>query len=98
MQHVGTSYNLSPLLAFYAFEFPLLYNHRNHNGNVTIIPFAMGTHQNDHLERALSTLTHLKAICFMINHFPLVYFHTLQMTFTSLAPFPLYNLHMNILN
>jgi hypothetical protein len=98
MQHVGTSYNLSPLLAFYAFEFPLFYNHRNHDGNVMIIPFAMGTHQNDHLGRALFALTHLRALCSMISHFPLVYFHTLQMTLTSLAPLPLYNLHMNILD
>jgi hypothetical protein len=35
--------------AFYAFEYPLFYNHRNHEGDVTIIPFAMGIHQGDPL-------------------------------------------------
>jgi hypothetical protein len=29
--------------AFYAFESPLFYNHRNYEDNITIIPFAMGT-------------------------------------------------------
>jgi hypothetical protein len=33
--------------AFYAFEFPLFYSHHNREGDVTIIPFAMGTHQGD---------------------------------------------------
>jgi hypothetical protein len=33
--------------AFYAFEFPLFYSHHNGEGDVTIIPSAMGTHQND---------------------------------------------------
>jgi hypothetical protein len=32
----------------HAFEFPLFYNHHNHEGDVTIIPSAMGTHQGDH--------------------------------------------------
>ncbi len=35
--------------AFYAFESPLFYNHHNHEGDVTIIPFAMGTRQGDPL-------------------------------------------------
>jgi hypothetical protein len=35
--------------AFYAFESPLFYNHRNHEDDVTIIPLAMGTHQGDPL-------------------------------------------------
>jgi hypothetical protein len=30
--------------AFYAFEFLLFYNHRNCEGDLTIIPFAMGIH------------------------------------------------------
>ncbi len=30
--------------AFYAFEFPLFYNHHNCEGEVTIIPSTMGTH------------------------------------------------------
>jgi hypothetical protein len=29
--------------AFYAFESPLFYNHRNHEGDITVIPSAMGT-------------------------------------------------------
>jgi len=33
--------------AFYAFEFPLIYNHHNREGDVTIIPSTMGTHQGD---------------------------------------------------
>jgi hypothetical protein len=33
--------------AFYDFEFPLFYNHRHCEGNVTIIPFVMETHQGD---------------------------------------------------
>jgi hypothetical protein len=28
--------------AFYAFEFPLFYNHHNREGDVIVIPFAMG--------------------------------------------------------
>jgi hypothetical protein len=30
--------------AFYVFESPLFYNHYNHEGDVIVIPFAMGTH------------------------------------------------------
>jgi hypothetical protein len=35
--------------AFYAFKSPLFYNHFNCEGDVTIIPFAMGTRQGDPL-------------------------------------------------
>jgi hypothetical protein len=35
--------------AFYAFKSPLFYNHRNHEGDVIIIPSAMGTCQGDPL-------------------------------------------------
>jgi hypothetical protein len=39
----GSIVQLIPFVhAFYAFEFPLFYNHHNHEGDVTIIPFAMG--------------------------------------------------------
>jgi hypothetical protein len=31
--------------AFYAFESPLFYNHRNHEGDVIVVHFAMGIHQ-----------------------------------------------------
>jgi hypothetical protein len=30
--------------AFYAFEFPLFYNHHNLDDDVVVIPSAMGTH------------------------------------------------------
>jgi hypothetical protein len=35
------------ICAFYAFKFPLFYNHCNRQGDVTIIPFAMGIRQDD---------------------------------------------------
>jgi len=35
------------IYAFYAFKFPLFYSHHNHEGDVTIIPSAMGTRQGD---------------------------------------------------
>jgi hypothetical protein len=39
--------------AFYAFESPLFYNHRNYEGDVKIIPSSMGIHQGDPLGGAL---------------------------------------------
>jgi hypothetical protein len=39
--------------SFYAFESPMFYNHHDHDGNVMVIPFAMGTHQGDPLGGAL---------------------------------------------
>jgi len=39
--------------AFYDFEFLLFYNHRNREGNVTIIPFIMETHQGDPIATTL---------------------------------------------
>jgi hypothetical protein len=56
--------------AFYAFEFPLFYIHHNHEGNVIIIPFAMGILQGDPLGWALFTLAHLKGLRSIINCFP----------------------------
>ncbi len=56
--------------AFYAFESPLFYNHHNCDGNVIIIPSAMGICQGDHLGKALFVLAHLKALHFIANHFP----------------------------
>ncbi len=49
--------------AIYAFESSLFYNHLNCEGNVTIIPFAMGTYQGDPLGRALFVLAHFRALC-----------------------------------
>jgi hypothetical protein len=56
--------------AFYAFEFPLFYNHRNCENNITIILSIMGTHRSDLLKGALFTLTHFKALYSTTNHFP----------------------------
>jgi hypothetical protein len=46
-----TSENIKELIpfvnAFYAFEYPLFYNHYNCEGIVTIIPSSMVTHQGD---------------------------------------------------
>jgi len=56
------------------------YNHCNHEGDVTLIPFTMGTHQGDPLGRAIFVLTHFKVLCFTTSF---IYFHPLQMTLTS---------------
>jgi hypothetical protein len=56
--------------AFYAFESPLFYNHHNHESNVIIIVFTMGTCQSDLLRRELFALTHFKALCSIISCFP----------------------------
>ncbi len=55
--------------AIYAFESSLFYNHPNHEGNVTIIPFAMGTCQGDPLGRALFVLAHFRALCSITDCF-----------------------------
>jgi hypothetical protein len=56
--------------AYYAFEFPLFYSHHNCECDVIIIPFVMGIHQGDPLGGALFALTHFRALCFIVNHFP----------------------------
>jgi hypothetical protein len=48
MHHVGTSYNSSPL---FVHSMHLSLPYYNHEGNVIIIPFAMGTRQGDLLGR-----------------------------------------------
>jgi hypothetical protein len=63
--------------AFYAFEAPLFYNHRNCAGNVIVIFPTMGTYQNDLLGGALFTLTHFKALCLQPVISLFVYFHPL---------------------
>jgi hypothetical protein len=60
--------------SFYAFEFVLFYNHYNHDGDVMVIPFAMGTCQGDPLGGALFVLFHLRALCSIISHFPFCLF------------------------
>ncbi len=56
--------------AFYAFEYLLFYNHHNHEGDVIVIPFAMGICLNNPLEWALYALTHFRVLNFIANHFP----------------------------
>jgi hypothetical protein len=57
--------------AFYAFEFPLFYNHHNREVDVVVvIPYAMGLHQGDPLRGALFALAHLKALHSIVNFFP----------------------------
>jgi hypothetical protein len=67
----GNIIQLIPFVhAFYAFEFPLFYSHHNHEGNVTIIPSAMGTCEGDPLEKALFALVHFEALHSIVSHFP----------------------------
>jgi hypothetical protein len=56
--------------AFYAFESPLFYSHHNRGYDVTIIPFAMETHQGDPLRGALFILAHFRALHSTASHFP----------------------------
>jgi len=61
--------------AFYAFEYHLFYSHHNCEGDVTVIPFVMGTRQGDHLGRALFALAQFRALhftpfCFISCLFP----------------------------
>jgi hypothetical protein len=70
MQHVGTSYNSSFLFyVLYAFTSLLFYSHCNYEGDVTIVPFAMGTCQGDPLGGALFVLAHFRALHFIVSHF-----------------------------
>jgi hypothetical protein len=60
---------------FYAFEYHLFYSHHNCEGDVTVIPFVMGTRQGDHLGRALFALAQFRALhftplCFISCLFP----------------------------
>jgi hypothetical protein len=47
----------------------MFYNHHNHESDVIVIPFAMGTHQGDPLGGALFVLAHFKALCYIVSHF-----------------------------
>jgi hypothetical protein len=82
--------------AFYAFESPLFHNHRNHEGNVTIIPSTMGTHQGDPLGGALFALTHFRALCSIVSHFLFYLFSFITNDKHIIGPILLYHLHMNI--
>ncbi len=82
--------------AFYAFEFPLCYNHHNREGDVITIFSAMGTHQGDPLRKALFALAHFKALHFVANHFPFCLFPSIANDTHIIGPFLLYHLYMNI--
>jgi len=56
--------------AFYAFESSMFYRNCNCDGNIMVIPFAMGTHQGDLLGGALFALVHLRALHSTVSHFP----------------------------
>jgi hypothetical protein len=67
----GNIIQLIPFVhAFYAFEFPLFYSHCNHEGNVTIIPFATGTREGDPLKKALFTFAHFEALHSIVSRSP----------------------------
>jgi hypothetical protein len=80
--------------ASYAFESPLFYNHHNHEGDVTIIPSAMGTHQSDPLRGALFALTHFRALHSTFSHFPFSLFPSIANDTHIIGPPQLYHLHM----
>jgi hypothetical protein len=54
--------------ALYTLEFPLFYNHNNHDGDVIVTPSTMGTHQGDYLGGALFALTHFRALHSITSH------------------------------
>ncbi len=60
---------ISFVCAFYAFGSPMFYSHCNHEGNVTIIPFTMGTHQGHPLGGALFVVAHSRALHSITSHF-----------------------------
>jgi hypothetical protein len=72
------------------------YNHYNHEGDVTFIPFTMETHQGDPLGRAIFALTHFKALCFTTSHFPSYLFSSIANDTHIINPLQLYHLHTNI--
>jgi hypothetical protein len=73
-------------IAFYAFESLLFYNHHDRDGNVTIIPFAMGTRQGDLLGGALFALTHLRALHSTTSHFPSYLFPSITIDIHIIGP------------
>ncbi len=81
--------------AFYAFESPTFYNHHNHEGEVTVIPSPMGTHQGDPLGRAQFILVHFKALNFTTSQFPSCLFSFIIDDTHIIGPLQLYHLHMS---
>jgi hypothetical protein len=80
--------------AFYAFESPFFCNHCNCEGDVIIIPSAIGTRQGDPLGGALFTLTHFRALRSIIIHSYL--FPFIVDDIHIINTFSLYPMHMNI--
>jgi hypothetical protein len=71
----GDIIQLIPIVcAFYAFMFPLFYNHRNYESDVTVIPSAMGTYQGDPLGGALFALFYFKILHYTFNYFTSCFF------------------------
>ncbi len=82
--------------AIYAFESSLFYNDCNHEGNVTIIPFAMRIYQGDPLGRALFVLTHFRTLYFTSNLFFSCLFPSIMDDIHIISPLQSYHPHMNI--
>jgi hypothetical protein len=77
------------ICALYACESPLFHSHRNHEGDVTIISFTMGTHQGDFLGGGgLFALAHFKALCSIISHFPFCLFPSIVDDIHIIGPHP----------
>jgi len=72
---------------FYAFESPMFYNHCNCEGNVMVIPFAMGTRQGDPLGRALFILVHIKTLHFITKFFFSYLFPSIAYDIQIIGPF-----------
>jgi hypothetical protein len=72
--------------AFYAFESPMFYNHYNCEGEVTVIPFAMGTYQGDPLGGALFVLAHFKALRSTTSYFPFCLFSSITYDIHIIGP------------
>jgi hypothetical protein len=54
-------------MSYYVFS--LFYSHCNHENDLKVIFFAMGTCQGVLLGGALFALSHLKVLCSIVNHF-----------------------------
>jgi hypothetical protein len=65
----------------------LFYNHHNRDGDVTIIPSAMGTHEGDPFGGALFVLTHRKALLFTTSHFLFCLFPSIAINIHIIGPF-----------
>jgi hypothetical protein len=74
----------------------MFYSHCNREGNVTIIPSTMGTHQGDSLGGRLFVLTHFRTLHSATNCFFSFLFPSITDDIHIIGPFQLYHLHMNI--